>query len=584
MEGLKDHRDDFDKSWAEAFDGAEMTPPDAVWMKLDAQLAQAEANKNRRAMVWYRWVAAASLLLLLGMGTYVFMSQPTEAPALASEETSNPSAIPQEGVQAQEDAFAKAETTKEETSSTQLAEANTTTANTQGSEGKNTENNSTLQSAGTLAQSSPSSTETKATTNSGREKTPPAGDATAATGVEGSAIAMQSRPAAGNTESLPVLSGTANEATGTDNKSATTSGAPAPAGDVSASTGADGSALAMQATPAATNSTTTATGLNPAIGTTTATDNAAAGLALMEPVSLAYKDVAFEYPEIIHDAYILPIWEPYKKATEIEKYWAGVNLSGGGYAHNVGTGGGLFSAQEDQAFSPTEELSPLNSDGSFRGSVADLGGVDQFASQTGGREDRGGVSFSIGGEAGLRLSRRWSLISGLYYTRNFAESSSRAFLQNDDNTLTPITLETAYTEAALNSEVVLEPNYVDVRSRYEMLGVPLQVGYRLLDKRLSIALQTGVMTNVFLQSKVEAAQDGFGNSFVGVGEEGSPYRRLSWQAMGGLSIGYQLQEQYSLQFTPGFRLPLGRLTNNPGSLDARPRQFNFSLGLRYHLK
>lgn len=580
MEGLKDHRDDFDKSWAEAFDGAEMTPPDAVWMKLDAQLAQQEANKSRRAMIWYRWVAAASLLLLMGLGTYVFLNPAGTTPStLAGGQESGQETIAATSGTESDQTLSEGSPEKAELAAVdQIAstESRQTTGNTTKDGVSNPQSLESIENKEVLPsedfarneKSTPDNQGTSQTVAQAPEKSSPL------SAVE-SSIAMQSAKTVGvNDTGLKQ---------GTPTYSLTNDATAAGTSEI-ARTGDLGNASLTQVQSQQGNQP-----LNQAAGSDwvehLATDQAVHNeLAIMQAVPLEYKEVAFSYPQYSFDGYILPIWEPVKKSTDVEKYWAGVNLGGGGYAHNVGTGGGLFGTQNDEAFANPGEFSPVSSDGSYRGSVEDLGGLDQLASQSGGRDTRAGTSFSLGGEAGLRLSRRWALISGLYYTQNFAETSSRAFLQNPDNSLTPLTLESAYTETALNSEVVLEPEFVNVRSRYEMLGVPLQIGYRLLDKRLSIALQTGVMTNVFLQSKIQATEGGFGQSFVGAGEDGSPYRRFSWQAMGGLSMGYKLHEQYSLQFTPGFRLPLGPLTDNPGSLEARPRQFNFSLGLRYHLK
>lgn len=61
----KDHHSKFEKGWEEAFNGAEIEPSEDVWLKIDRTLANQESKGFRGALIFYKYAAAVSILLLL---------------------------------------------------------------------------------------------------------------------------------------------------------------------------------------------------------------------------------------------------------------------------------------------------------------------------------------------------------------------------------------------------------------------------------------------------------------------------------------------------------------------------------------
>ena len=58
-------KDSFAEQWQEALDGVEMTPPDGLWDAIDGDLANMQAVKYRKQMVFYRGIAASLALLIV---------------------------------------------------------------------------------------------------------------------------------------------------------------------------------------------------------------------------------------------------------------------------------------------------------------------------------------------------------------------------------------------------------------------------------------------------------------------------------------------------------------------------------------
>lgn len=71
-------RQRFEENWKSAFENAEQSPSDRVWWSIDSALTNAEGGSMRRKVVFYKRLAAASVVLALalaGSTTYYFMNE-----------------------------------------------------------------------------------------------------------------------------------------------------------------------------------------------------------------------------------------------------------------------------------------------------------------------------------------------------------------------------------------------------------------------------------------------------------------------------------------------------------------------------
>ncbi|QOI97928.1 MAG: outer membrane beta-barrel protein [Flammeovirgaceae bacterium] len=77
----------FEEEWKSAFEGAEATPTESVWQGIELELERASGAKARRQLVAYRWLAAASVTVALGISALYFLTtdQPP-GPALTTKE------------------------------------------------------------------------------------------------------------------------------------------------------------------------------------------------------------------------------------------------------------------------------------------------------------------------------------------------------------------------------------------------------------------------------------------------------------------------------------------------------------------
>ncbi len=64
-------RDNFEQALKERFEGAEIQPSESLWTGIEAAVANEEAARYRKGMAYYRWIAAAGILLLAGIFGYL---------------------------------------------------------------------------------------------------------------------------------------------------------------------------------------------------------------------------------------------------------------------------------------------------------------------------------------------------------------------------------------------------------------------------------------------------------------------------------------------------------------------------------
>ena len=69
---------EFEKSWENAFEGADLTPSTHLWTGIEAGIANHEVERYRRGIAYYKWAVAAGILLFAGLGYLGYQSLPTE--------------------------------------------------------------------------------------------------------------------------------------------------------------------------------------------------------------------------------------------------------------------------------------------------------------------------------------------------------------------------------------------------------------------------------------------------------------------------------------------------------------------------
>ena len=69
---MKDSKQNYEKSWQKKFEGAEIIPDKKVWSAVNSSLVDKQIGFFKRKVVFYKMVAAASVLIALGISWYSY--------------------------------------------------------------------------------------------------------------------------------------------------------------------------------------------------------------------------------------------------------------------------------------------------------------------------------------------------------------------------------------------------------------------------------------------------------------------------------------------------------------------------------
>lgn len=255
-----------------------------------------------------------------------------------------------------------------------------------------------------------------------------------------------------------------------------------------------------------------------------------------------------------------------------KKMWAGVeagagtfnsNLSGSNVLANSLNPSGIAAAIGTEGFvNPTTNISPS---------------MDE------------GLSTSIGIDFGMQLGRKWTLESGLAYTRmNNSGSASinvldvftidsrelggenPASINQDPSSVSP--------SGARETVVEVEENYdheVELNNNVQLASIPLKAGYYVVDKKFSLRVNAGVAANYLINGNVSDPSKQVLNS-----DNLNLYNDWSFDGVGGLELGYSIFNNFDFTIEPNYRYAITPISNS----SSNPTRFVLQTGLRYKLK
>ena len=216
------------------------------------------------------------------------------------------------------------------------------------------------------------------------------------------------------------------------------------------------------------------------------------------------------------------------------------------------------------------------------------------------------VAYQAG--AGVQLTERWSVESGIGYLSAHAtvETPGQASLASNQmdaltnrstgnntlytdalrhsspgNALVNNTPQASYNTLSANTyqvpSVYTTQNLQTISNNYQYVQVPVQAGYQLRPrKRLSIAMLGGIITNIFVRNTV-------GDALVVTSKDGI-YRPLSLAATMGARLRYRSSRQWSASLAGVYQSSLGMGTQADSQVQSHPTSIGMSVGVDYHFQ
>ncbi|MEQ8477131.1 hypothetical protein [Fulvivirga sp.] len=239
---------------------------------------------------------------------------------------------------------------------------------------------------------------------------------------------------------------------------------------------------------------------------------------------------------------------PSGKSDDFKGLWAGVGMSAGSFNNNNSSSSSLAQGI-------------LNSD------------AGQASSLDVANDESNGNAYSFGLNVGTQISKRFVLMSGLNYVQQSNTSSSNIVALNTEG------FSAVNRSASLSSEESYA--YTDsykISNTYELLSVPLQAGYILLDRKFNILLLSGVSNDIFLRQKI-TDESGRAQSVENNGSDNG-YSTYSLSGLIGSEFSYDVGESYMLSLQPQLRQTINSFTPE----GSRPTYFEVGFKFKYIIK
>ncbi len=526
----------FEKAWQDAFEGKEMTPSPDVWMKVDGHLANQESKKFRKGILFYKWTAAASLLLATGITLfylYNFNHQSTDSLTNNSQNQVE-SVTGVDGV----------ENNSKETQNEQLTSENQASiiANDT-AEGKNnqTESNASLDAGknqAAIAGSVPDDTGDNRQLNS-------TGDAIADNTISTASINDSNAKNNGTNSNRDKSSVIVNQ--DIDNQLKNQESQSEGRASISVADNSTNNASTVYSDKA--SDELDAQHLSKLKG------QGAGLLTQIEPDQPYYLQKVIIFED-----------NPFKKDEDddYDDLWAGVDFASGHFDPNFGSGRSNTNPQS------------LSNNFSFELNDLENGVADRSIIQ----RNSGGQSFSFGFNMGKRIAKKWVLQGGVNYLNYTSQGRTNTFYELDNQNRTPAVAEYNVTNAQSLNFASTE---IDYDNQFQFLSIPVKAGFVVIDKKFGMIVSAGVGTDFWLRNKISTDGAGLEDFTVTPGSD-APYRKLYFNGLFSTQFKYQITKQYSITLEPAYAIAINSFSKSETSLDSFPNVFNLGIGLKYHFK
>ncbi|MEQ9466364.1 MAG: outer membrane beta-barrel protein [Ekhidna sp.] len=255
-----------------------------------------------------------------------------------------------------------------------------------------------------------------------------------------------------------------------------------------------------------------------------------------------------------------------------KKVWAGVEAGAGTFSSNISGSSALASS-----LNPAGIASAVGTEGFINPTTSISSSMNE------------GLATSIGVDFGVQLGKKWTLESGLAYTRmNNSGSASINVLDVftiDSRELVGGEVPSSFKKnpvspppGARETVIEVEESYdheVELNNNVQLASIPLKAGYYVFDRKFSLRLNAGLAANYLINGSLSDPSRQVLDS-----DNLNLYNDWSFDGIGGLELGYSILSNFAFTIEPNYRhaiTPISNSTSNPSRL-------SIQTGLRYTMK
>jgi hypothetical protein len=242
------------------------------------------------------------------------------------------------------------------------------------------------------------------------------------------------------------------------------------------------------------------------------------------------QEMTVEEATRIVEEYLKPVEEKSeKKKKESESLWLAMGGSAGSYnPSSANTAGGS----------------------TFANNMMQAGALDRSGQTS---QNSLGAAYSLGVSVGKKISERWVVQSGLNYINQSIDYSSNVLMYNASNQA-QLSVPEYLNDGLKNSSMaaITTTNPYTINSAIEMVSIPVQAGYLIIDRKIGWQVNGGFSSDLFLRNTL-TDESGQTERFSQSAGKGSPYRSVNWSGLMNTELSYKVSENYRVSVVPGLR-------------------------------
>ncbi len=183
-------------------------------------------------------------------------------------------------------------------------------------------------------------------------------------------------------------------------------------------------------------------------------------------------------------------------------------------------------------------------------------------------EESTGSVFQVEMNFGKRIARRWIVQGGVGYLERNSDGMSNIISARG-------TAVSGLASEQFAQAVVSEPYRIE--NSLQVVTVPVQVGYILVDRKVGVRLLTGIANEMMLQYKVEDVDGNLGSQSYKPGDS-EEYNSYGMSALVSTEVSYTVADRYQMALQPRMRQSILPLKETDESL---PRTMELGFAVRY---
>lgn len=279
---------------------------------------------------------------------------------------------------------------------------------------------------------------------------------------------------------------------------------------------------------------------------------------------------------------------------EVKKvsYFAVSNLdkpkekSGLAWNTNFNVGSGSFNPNSEITSSPINStVSTLNNPGTAgrtTGETSDAANSQEreVVQDLSSAPMRSNVSFTVGMNAGLVISDRWNIKTGLQFG-NYRSSSNSSTVIRDRNSdlLYPYHGASSSTEIS-DGRVINVTSEYNFYNDFQILSIPLMASYKVIDRKLDISFVAGATADFILKNTLRGGSDQINDVSFDQNDRQS-YKNIFASGIAGIEFSYPFADKYAMSIMPTYKRALTNVTTENATFNSMPAFMGLNMSLAY---